>query len=100
MRRNSIPAFAASFAARRRAIELDRFGIAAHVLAERDGCTAERCAAFAFLTDSGVLKANMKAQAFDQYVSRQPMPGMRRRLTPAPALRKRSRRLRRPRRRP
>ena len=64
------PTFAATFAARRRAIELDRFGIAAHVLSERDGCTAERCAAFAFLTDSGVLKANMKAQAFDQYVSR------------------------------
>lgn len=64
------PVFAATFAARRRAIELDRFGIAAHVLTERDGCTAERCAAFAFLTDNGVLKANMKAQAFDQYVSR------------------------------
>ncbi len=64
------PAFAATFAARRRAIELDRFGIAAHVLSERDGCTAEHCAAFAFLTETGVLKANMKAQAFDQYVSR------------------------------
>ncbi len=58
------------FAAARRAIELDRFGIAAHVLARRDGCTAAQCAAFAWLGDTSVLKANMKAQVFDQYVSR------------------------------
>jgi hypothetical protein len=59
-----------SFAAPRRAIELDRYGIAAHVLASRDLCTAERCGAFALLADTNVLKSNMKAQAFDQYVSR------------------------------
>lgn len=64
------PAAATAFAASRRAIELDRFGIAAHVLTVRDGCTPERCAAFAFLTDTGALKGNMNAQAFDQYVSR------------------------------
>ncbi|HZL32132.1 MAG TPA: hypothetical protein VFC54_13885 [Pseudolabrys sp.] len=64
------PAYAATLAAGRRAIELDRFGIAAHVLAERDGCTANKCAAFAFVTDTGALKGNMKAQAYDQYVSR------------------------------
>jgi hypothetical protein len=63
-------ATAMAFAGSRRALELDRFGIAAHVLAVRDSCTPERCAAFAFLTDTGVLKGNMKAQAFDQYVSR------------------------------
>lgn len=59
-----------SFAATRRAIELDRYGIAAHVLASRDLCTAERCGAFALLADTNALKSNMKAQAFDQYVSR------------------------------
>lgn len=59
-----------ALAASRRALELDRYGIAAHVLAARDGCTAERCAAFTHLTDPSALKANMKAQAFDQYVSR------------------------------
>lgn len=64
------PAYAATLSVSRRAIELDRFGIAAHVLAVRDGCTAEKCAAFAFLTDTGALKGNMKAQAYDQYVSR------------------------------
>ena len=61
---------AAAFAGLRRAVELDRYGIAAHVLATRDGCTAEQCAAFALLDDTDALKANLKAQAFDQYVSR------------------------------
>ena len=54
----------------RRAIELDRFGIAAHVLAVRDGCTAEKCAAFAILNDASALKANFKVHAFDAYVAR------------------------------
>lgn len=64
------PSALKAMAASRRAIELDRYGIAAQVLATRDGCTAERCAAFAYLADTTVLKANMKAQAFNQYVSR------------------------------
>jgi hypothetical protein len=64
------PAVIAAFAAPRRAIELDRYGIVAYVLSTRDGCTAERCPAFAWLNDSATLKANMKAQAFDTYVAR------------------------------
>ena len=68
--RHSDPDFAFTLAGLRRAIELDRFGLAAHVLALRDGCTAERCAAFALLGDAEVVKANLKAQVFDQYVSR------------------------------
>jgi hypothetical protein len=64
------PDFAATLAPLRRAVELDRFGLAAHVLAVRDGCTAERCAAFAWLSDPNVIKSNLKAQVFDQYVSR------------------------------
>ena len=68
--RHSDPDFALTLAGLRRAIELDRFGIAAHVLAVRDGCTAERCAAFALLGDAEVIKSNLKAQVFDQYVSR------------------------------
>ena len=68
--RHGDPDFAAALAGLRRAIELDRFGVAAHVLAVRDGCTAERCAAFALLGDANVIKANLKAQVFDQYVSR------------------------------
>jgi len=64
------PEFAARIAGLRRSIELDRFGIAAHVLAARDGCIADRCAAFALFNDTSVIKANLKAQVFDQYVSR------------------------------
>jgi len=60
----------AALAPTRRAIELDRFGIAAHVLGIRDGCTAEKCAAFAMLRDTATLKANFKVRAFDTYVAR------------------------------
>ena len=62
--------FLAAFATARRAIELDRYGIAAHVLSVRDGCNAERCAAFSMFEDSAALKANLKVGAFDTYVSR------------------------------
>lgn len=68
--RHGDPDFAAALAGLRRAIELDRFGIAAHVLAVRESCTAERCDAFALLQDANVIKSNLKAQVFDQYVSR------------------------------
>jgi hypothetical protein len=60
----------AAFANARRAIELDRYGIAAHVLAVRDGCTTESCAAFSMFQDTGALKANLKVRAFDTYVAR------------------------------
>ena len=60
----------ATFANARRAIELDRYGIAAHVLAVRDGCTTERCATFAMFQDTGALKANLKVRAFETYVAR------------------------------
>ncbi len=60
----------AALAASRRAIALDRYGVAAQVLARRDGCTAVQCPAFALIGDSTALKANLKAQAFAHYVSR------------------------------
>lgn len=59
-----------AFAGARRSIELDRFGLAAQVMADRDGCTPERCAAFALVSEAGALKANMKARVFEQYASR------------------------------
>ena len=67
---NPDPQVSAALAASRRAIELDRFGLAAQALAAREGCTAERCAAFALLGETDALKANMKARVFEQYVSR------------------------------
>lgn len=60
----------AALAATRRAVELDRYGIAAHVLETRDSCTADKCAAFALVLDASALKANLRGQVFDQYVSR------------------------------
>ncbi|HLA20216.1 MAG TPA: hypothetical protein VJZ74_02035 [Pseudolabrys sp.] len=66
----SEPTFVDAFAPARRALELDRYGIAAHVLAVRDGCTADDCAAFALLRDTAALKANLRARAFDNYVAR------------------------------
>jgi hypothetical protein len=70
VRHSGDPDLAATLSGLRRSIELDRFGIAAHVLAARDGCTANRCAFFALLSDTNVIKSNLKAQIFDQYVSR------------------------------
>lgn len=72
-----------ALATTRRAVALDRYGIAAHVLAERDGCTADKCAVFAALTNADALKANLKAQTFDQYVSR--YAGAWGKAAPAPA---------------
>ena len=64
------PGLFEALAAARRAIELDRYGIAAHVLVKRDGCNADRCAEFAVLRDAIALRAHMREQAFAGYVSR------------------------------
>lgn len=60
----------AALAASRRAFELDRFGVAAQVLAHRDGCTAAHCAAFKLLGDTSALKASLKADSFSHLVDR------------------------------
>jgi len=62
--------FVDAFSGTRRALELDRFGLAAHVLASRDGCTADACAGFALLRDTSALKANLRVHAFDGHVAR------------------------------
>jgi hypothetical protein len=54
----------------RRAIEADRFGMVAHVLAERDGCTPSRCAALALLRDAGGVSANLAERPFEAFVKR------------------------------
>ena len=62
--------FGPALAGLRRAIALDRYGVVAHVLATREGCTAESCWAFSLVSDPSVLKANLKGRAFDTYVER------------------------------
>src|ERR1700686_5675891 len=41
------------------AVEAGRFGIGAHVLADRDGCTAARCDAFGLLRDTRQVSDNL-----------------------------------------
>jgi len=43
----------------RRAVEADRFGIVAHVLAARDGCTPDQCSALGWLRDPSRIKVNL-----------------------------------------
>ncbi len=49
----------------RRAVEADRFGIVAHVLAARDNCTPHRCPALALLHDSSRVTANLAQRPFE-----------------------------------
>jgi hypothetical protein len=62
--------FGPALAGLRRSIALDRYGVVAHALATREGCTAESCWAFALVDDPSVLKANLKGRAFNTYVER------------------------------
>jgi hypothetical protein len=52
----------------RRSLEADRFGIVAHVLAVRDGCTPSQCPAFAFLQGTGRVSINLAERPFDAYL--------------------------------
>lgn len=54
----------------RRALEADRFGIVAHVLAVRDGCTRDQCKAFELLGDPNRVSANLAEATYDGYVKR------------------------------
>jgi hypothetical protein len=52
----------------RRVIEADRFGIVAHVLAVRDGCMPDQCAAFGFLQGTGRVNANLAKRPFEAHL--------------------------------
>jgi hypothetical protein len=52
----------------RRAIEADRFGIAAHVLAVSGGCAPDRCTALTLLHDAGRVTKNLAERPFDALV--------------------------------
>lgn len=54
----------------RRAVETDRYGLVAHVLATRDGCSASQCAAFAMMRDADRVTANLTQGTYDFYVGR------------------------------
>lgn len=52
----------------RRALEADRFGIVAHVLATRDGCTPNQCSAYFLLQDASRVSANLAERSFEARV--------------------------------
>jgi hypothetical protein len=54
----------------RRAVERDRYGLMAYVLAVRDHCTVSECAAFRSLSDRRQIAANMDEHVYEGLVSR------------------------------
>lgn len=54
----------------RRAVEHDRYGLVAQVLATRDNCTPSDCAAFLSVTDRAQIVANMDAHVFEGLIAR------------------------------
>src|SRR6202166_1182894 len=53
----------------RHAVEHDRYGLMAYVLAVRDHCTPSDCAAFRSLTDSRQIVANMNERSYDAMIA-------------------------------
>lgn len=54
----------------RRAVERDRYGLTAHVLVARDGCTAAMCPAYRSLTDQRQIATNIEGRVYDGLVAR------------------------------
>lgn len=52
----------------RSALQADRFGFVAHMLAVRDSCTSDNCKALALLQDSSKVRANLSGQTLDRYL--------------------------------
>jgi hypothetical protein len=53
----------------RRAVERDRYGLMAYVLAARDHCTPSACPAYRALTDSHQIAVNMDERVYDSLVA-------------------------------
>src|SRR6202051_890599 len=54
----------------RRAVERDRYGLMAYVLAARDHCTPSDCAAFRAVTDRNQIVANMNERTYEGLIMR------------------------------
>jgi hypothetical protein len=52
----------------RRRLEADPFGLLAHVLVRRDGCTSEQCQGFALLRDPSHVRTNIIARTLQHYL--------------------------------
>lgn len=54
----------------RRALERDRYGLVAHVLAVREGCTPADCAFYAVLSDHKQITSNMSERVYEGLIGR------------------------------
>ena len=63
-------AFEAELSPLRTALELDRFGIVAHVLANRNGCTADKCDALTRFSDPSRVLSHLRDRTFDEQVTK------------------------------
>jgi hypothetical protein len=52
------------------ALDADRFGIVAHVLAQHQGCTAEKCDALSWFDDPSRVLANLREHTFDEQLAK------------------------------
>ena len=68
----------------RRAVERDRYGLVAYVLAARDHCTPSDCAAFRAVTDRNQIVANMNERTYEGLVGRYAPSWNMPAVTPAP----------------
>lgn len=64
------PAFELTLDGLRNGLELDRFGVVAHVLSVKKNCSADRCDALRAFRDAGRIRANMKDHTFDTHLAR------------------------------
>jgi hypothetical protein len=64
------PTFASKMAPLLTALEIDRFGFVAHVLAKRYGCTAEKCDALNWFSDQSRVVDNLRDHTFDEQVTK------------------------------
>jgi hypothetical protein len=68
--RRAGPTSASELAPLLTALEVDRFGIVAHVLAQRHGCTATKCDALTWFSDRSHVLANLRDHTFDEQVAK------------------------------
>jgi hypothetical protein len=62
--------YVAELAPLRTAIELDRFGLVAHVLSESEGCTVDRCEALTRLSNPTRVLGNLRDHTFEEQVNK------------------------------
>jgi hypothetical protein len=63
-------AYEATLSLLRRGLEVDRFGIVAHVFLQLSNCTPEQCEALALLRDPNKVRVNLQEKTFDALVAR------------------------------